>query len=228
MGKPVEIENIEEMRRREGIEDVELREGIRRLRVGDFVRVTLLLGRAPLRRETLLVRITGIKGATFRGKLANTPGVADLGQLRVGAPLGFTVAHIHSLAKGRPMKRDAVSDTWPSPGTVASPNRSRVRTETEGPSMTTKTIPPSRYAARLDTPLPPAPWQPPCLTTEERLQQIEVMGQRINGYVQFIREVGALGGSSGEAKDRAVADFYEHLVILEGQLCRIHEDLRLG
>jgi hypothetical protein len=60
------------------------------------------------------------------------------------------------------------------------------------------------------------------------LQQIEVLGQRINGYVQFIREVGALNGSFAEAKERAVADFYEQLVILEARLLRIHEDLRLG
>jgi hypothetical protein len=93
--------------------------------------------------------------------------------------------------------------------------------------MTTKTAPPSRSAARLDTPLPPPPL-PPCLTTADRLEQIEVLGQRINGYIQFIREVGALGGSSGEAKDRAVADFYEHLAVLDGRLCRIQEDLRLG
>jgi hypothetical protein len=93
--------------------------------------------------------------------------------------------------------------------------------------MATKPPPPSR-AARPDTPLPPAPSQPPCLTTEERLLQIELLGQRINGYVQFIREVGVLGGSSAEAKARAVADFYEQLVLLEGRLRRIHEDLRLG
>jgi hypothetical protein len=99
MRKPVEIENIEEMRRREGIEDVELREGICRLHVGDFVKVTLLSRGTPLRGETLCVRITGIKGATFRGKLASTPAVADLGELRVGSPLVFTAAHIHSLAK---------------------------------------------------------------------------------------------------------------------------------
>jgi hypothetical protein len=95
--------------------------------------------------------------------------------------------------------------------------------------MTMKTIPPSRSGARLDTPLPPpAPSLLPCLTTQDRLQQIEVLGQRINGYVQFIREVGVLGGSSGEARARAVADFYEQLVILEGRLCRIQEELRLG
>jgi hypothetical protein len=95
--------------------------------------------------------------------------------------------------------------------------------------MTTKTTPASRSAARLDTPLPPpTPWQRPCLTTEDRLQQIELLGQRINGYVQFIREVGALGGSSDEAKDRAVANFYEQLAVLDGRLRRIQEDLRLG
>jgi hypothetical protein len=104
-----------------------------------------------------------------------------------------------------------------------------MQTESEGPSMTTKTTSPSRSAARLDTPLPPpTPWQLPCLTTEDRLRQMEILGQRINGYVQFIREVGVLNGSSGEAKERAVADFYEQLVILESRLCRIHDDLRLG
>jgi hypothetical protein len=95
--------------------------------------------------------------------------------------------------------------------------------------MTTKTAPPSRSAACLDTPLPPpTPRQLPCLTTEDRLRQIEVLGQRINGYVQFIRDVGVLSGASGEAKARAVASFYEQLVILESRLCRIQENLRLG
>jgi hypothetical protein len=100
MRKPIEIEDIEEMRRREGIEDVELREGIRRLGVGDFVKVTLLTSGTPLRGETLLVRITGIKGSSFRGKLVSQPAVPELSKLRVGSPLVFTAAHIHSLAKG--------------------------------------------------------------------------------------------------------------------------------
>ena len=42
----VPIENIEEMRLREGIDDTELRKEIRRLKVGDFVRLTMLT-RAP-------------------------------------------------------------------------------------------------------------------------------------------------------------------------------------
>ena len=41
MRHTIVIENIEEMRRREGIDDVELREAIRGLRVGDFVRLRL-------------------------------------------------------------------------------------------------------------------------------------------------------------------------------------------
>ena len=40
----VEIENIEEMRLREGIDDVELRENIRSLKIGDVVRLTVLTG----------------------------------------------------------------------------------------------------------------------------------------------------------------------------------------
>jgi hypothetical protein len=88
--------------------------------------------------------------------------------------------------------------------------------------MTTKTTSPS-----LDKQPPAKPWQPPCLTTEERLQQIGVLGQRINGYVRFICEVG-LNGTSAEAKEQAVAAFYERIVVLERQLGHIQENLQLG
>jgi hypothetical protein len=44
MRNPVEIENIEEMRRQEGVEDSELREEIRGLLVGHCVKLTLLAG----------------------------------------------------------------------------------------------------------------------------------------------------------------------------------------
>ena len=99
MWKPIEIENIEEMRRREGIDDVELREEIRELEIGDLVKVTLLTGTKSF--ETVLVRITSIRGYAFRGKLANRPASSGLSKLRIGAPLAFTTAHIHSLAKGQ-------------------------------------------------------------------------------------------------------------------------------
>jgi hypothetical protein len=97
----VEIQNIEDMRRRAGIEDVELREAIRGLRVGAFVKLTLLAGAQAVAGETLLVRITSIRGDAFRGKLAGRPTSAGLAGLRVGLALAFTGSHIHSLATGR-------------------------------------------------------------------------------------------------------------------------------
>ena len=99
MRKPMEIENIEEMRRHEGIEDISLREAIRGLQVGDFVKLTFLTGTTPLGAETLLVRITSIKGSAYRGKVADTPTSAGLAALQVGSPVTFTTAHIHSLPK---------------------------------------------------------------------------------------------------------------------------------
>lgn len=96
MGTRVEIENIENMRRRQGIEDVELRRAIRGLRVGEFVKLTLLAGTEGAG-ETLLVRITSIQGDDFRGKLASRPSSAGLSGLRVGLALAFTGSHIHSL-----------------------------------------------------------------------------------------------------------------------------------
>ena len=65
-------------------------------------------------------------------------------------------------------------------------------------------------------------------TTEECLRDIEALGQRINGYVAFMGQVGSLGGTSAEAKDKAITAFHERLTVLERQLARIHEDLRLG
>jgi hypothetical protein len=83
---------------------------------------------------------------------------------------------------------------------------------------------PSRGAA-----LPAAAaWQTQPWTTEEFLQQIEAMGQRINRYVQFMCSIGSLNGSSGEAKQKAITAFYERLTVLERQLVRIQDDLQLG
>jgi len=93
----LEIEDIEEMRRREGIDDVELRSDIRALAVGDFVNLTLVT--SPHSFETLLVRITSRKGSAFRGKLANRPTSTGLSELPAGSPVAFTTAHIHSLPK---------------------------------------------------------------------------------------------------------------------------------
>lgn len=99
MHNSIEIENIEEMRLREGIDDVELRTRIRGLAVGDFVKLTFLTDTKSF--ETLLVRITAIQGGTFQGQLAHRPTSTGLSKLRVGIPVAFTSAHIHSIAKGR-------------------------------------------------------------------------------------------------------------------------------
>ena len=58
MRTPVEIENIEELRRHNGVDDVELRDAVRSLHVGDAVNLTFLRGNGALGGETLLVRIT--------------------------------------------------------------------------------------------------------------------------------------------------------------------------
>jgi predicted xylose isomerase-like sugar epimerase len=96
----LEIENIESMRRQQGIEDVELREEIRALGVGDFVKLTFLVATTPATAETLPVRITSIKGMSFRGKLASKPTAASLSMLHAGSTIVFTRAHIHSVARG--------------------------------------------------------------------------------------------------------------------------------
>jgi hypothetical protein len=99
MRNSIEIENIEEMRHSEGIDDVELRAEIRVLGIGDFVRLTLLNRAASFAGETLMVRITSMKGSTIRGKLVDSPTFVGLSMLRVGSPVSFTTAQIHSVAK---------------------------------------------------------------------------------------------------------------------------------
>jgi hypothetical protein len=95
--------------------------------------------------------------------------------------------------------------------------------------MTTKTKPPPRPAAPRaeEDPLAGFGATPPW-TTEERLQHIQAMIKRINGYAEYISQVANLSGTSAEAKDKAVAAFYERMVILERQLRRIQEELHLG
>ena len=65
-------------------------------------------------------------------------------------------------------------------------------------------------------------------TTSERLRDIAAMGQRIHGYVEFMCQIGNLGGTSAEAKETALVAFHERLAALERQLSRIHEELQLG
>jgi hypothetical protein len=101
MSQRVEFENIEEMRCAAGIDDVELRDAIRALKAGDLVRLTLRTAGGTFPGETLLVRITSIKGDLFRGKLAQKKrSVRRLG-LNEASVLTFAREQIHSIPAKR-------------------------------------------------------------------------------------------------------------------------------
>lgn len=89
MLKRIEIENIEEMRRQQGIDDVELADAIRRLKVGDVVKLTFL---TKTHNFETPVRITQIRGITFRGKV-----IQSTSRVRRGKIVEFTISHIHSV-----------------------------------------------------------------------------------------------------------------------------------
>jgi hypothetical protein len=91
------LENIEALRQSCGIHDVELSREIARLSPGNRVRLTFMSER--LATDTLWVRITLIRGAEFRGVLAENPNISGLSPLKVGDYITFTADHIHSLAK---------------------------------------------------------------------------------------------------------------------------------
>jgi hypothetical protein len=93
----IEIENIDDLRQREGIDDIELHEDIGRLRVGDHVHLTFLSG-ASLR-ETLPVRITRIRAGQFRGRLAGRAARPKLLGLTPDALVAFNAGQIHSIAR---------------------------------------------------------------------------------------------------------------------------------
>jgi hypothetical protein len=99
MRNSIVVEDIQGMRLREGIDDAELREEIGGLAIGDFVKLTLLTRTGSYAGETLLVRITRIRGSLFCGVLAESPTGRGLSKLRAGSPVRFTTAHIHSVRK---------------------------------------------------------------------------------------------------------------------------------
>jgi hypothetical protein len=99
MRQPINLENIAELRRRQGIDDIELRQAIRGLKIGDVVKLTHLTGEGEFMGETLLVRITSIRGSKFRGKLASKPASTHPSGLVIGTGVGFSADQIHSLAK---------------------------------------------------------------------------------------------------------------------------------
>jgi hypothetical protein len=93
--------------------------------------------------------------------------------------------------------------------------------------MTTKAI--ARSAAVPAGVVPPSnSWFTPPLTTEDRLVRIRALGQCIAGHVEFMCAIGSLGGTSLEAKEKAVVVFHDCLQTLEEKLDRIQDNLRLG
>jgi len=90
------------------------------------------------------------------------------------------------------------------------------------PNTSSRPATPLQVEARLRASNAPPP------TTDERLRDIAAMGQRIHGYIQFMCQIGNLGGTSGEAKETAIAAFHERLAALERQLGRIRDELQLG
>lgn len=64
-------------------------------------------------------------------------------------------------------------------------------------------------------------------TLEERIHRIEALGKRMDGYIKYMCEIANQAGSSNEAKERAVTAFYNQLVLVESQLAKIHDELRL-
>ena len=96
MRGPLQVQDIEEMRRRAGIKDVELRQAIRVLRVG--ARQNYAPGRrAGCRWRDAAGPDHRHPGGASRGKLADRPTSAGLSGLRPGRALAFTGSHIHSV-----------------------------------------------------------------------------------------------------------------------------------
>ena len=132
----------------------------RRLRAGDCVKLTLRPGTGPSTGETLRVRITSVRGATFRGKLVDSPDAPGLAGLTAGTPPVFTAAHIHSVVKGEPHPGPgkprqgewwgaSVSTDAPAPAEAAKPAGNGIRPREKRGSVTIRA---TRGPAQTRTP----------------------------------------------------------------------------
>jgi len=74
----------------------------------------------------------------------------------------------------------------------------------------------------------PLPGEAPPAVVDERLERIGALWQRSSGYVQFICAADRLDGASVELKEKALDALCARLIIIERQLSRIQDDLRLG
>lgn len=214
----VEIENIEEMRRQEGIDDVELRLEIRNLRVGAIVKLTFLTSSKC--RETLLVRITSIRGPAFRGKLVDQPTTMSKHEAR--AVFAFTSAHIHSTQKKESaacLDNDLpLESTWLRSASFLTSEATMAKKKKKSTRMVPPTVAKSPKAVFTE---------PLALTLEEHIHCIKALSQRMDGYIRFVCQLGNEPGASDEVKKRALAVFYRQMIIAERQLGLIYNELRL-
>jgi hypothetical protein len=93
------------------------------------------------------------------------------------------------------------------------------------PPPSTKAPPPTSKAPLAVT--PELPRIPPA-TAEEFLLHINVLGKRVEGHLAFMAAVERLNGTSAEAKNRALSQFYQRLAAMEQELNRVREELELG
>jgi hypothetical protein len=95
MNSPILIEDIEDVRRREGIVDAALKVDIGCLKPGQSVKLSLATNRNGF--ETVTVCITSIRDRTIRGRLVKRPKAPGLKALHVGSIIKFQTGHIHSI-----------------------------------------------------------------------------------------------------------------------------------
>jgi hypothetical protein len=112
MSKAMVLENIEEMRRRQGIVDAELGADIGRLRPGDCVRISFEISNHAY--ETLTVQLTSLRGDVLRGRLVKSPKSPSLKAFMAGSLIKFGPEHIHSIV-GRQNSAMSVDTASPSP-----------------------------------------------------------------------------------------------------------------
>jgi hypothetical protein len=92
--------------------------------------------------------------------------------------------------------------------------------------MSPKTLPGAGAPVARDNPMV-AVWQTAPPDAAELLRRIAALGQRITAYVEFMGQADNRNGASAEAKDKALAAFYDKLLVVERQLARIHDNFRL-
>jgi len=108
---------------------------------------------------------------------------------------------------------------------TSAPTRRSTSPVAKAPPPSTKAPPPTSKAPLAVT--AELPRTPPA-NAEEYLLHIGLLGKRVEGHVTFMCGVDRLNGTSSEAKNKALSQFYQRLVAMELELNRVREELELG